>query len=87
MPIQAHKRTAWLIQYSYAVDYYFMIYTAHFFALILPRKVQYIVMMIPYTSIDHVGMYHAVQNSCTVLSRKLYGFSLPYTEVLGACSH
>jgi len=33
--------TVWLIQYSYAVDYCFMIYTAHFFALILPRKVQY----------------------------------------------
>ena len=25
----------------YAVDYYFMNYTAHFFALILPRKMQY----------------------------------------------
>ena len=41
MPNQAHNCTAWLIQYSYAVDYYFMIYTAHFFALILRRKVQY----------------------------------------------
>jgi len=41
MPNQAHNCTVWLIQYSYAVDYYLMNYTAHFFALILPRKVQY----------------------------------------------
>ena len=41
MPNQAHNCTVWLIQYSYSVDYYFMIYTAHLFALILPRKVQY----------------------------------------------
>ena len=41
MPNQAHNCTVWLIQYSYALDYYFMIYTAHFFALILQRKVQY----------------------------------------------
>ena len=41
MPNQAHNCTVWLIQYSYAVDYYFMIYAAHFFPLILPRKVQY----------------------------------------------
>ena len=40
MPNQAHNCTAWLIQYSYVVDYYFMNYTAHFFALIFPRKVQ-----------------------------------------------
>jgi len=38
---QAHNCTAWLMQYNYAVDYYFMNYTAHFFALILPCKVQY----------------------------------------------
>ena len=37
MPNQAHNCT---IQYSYAVYYYFMIYAAHFFALIIPRKVQ-----------------------------------------------
>ena len=42
MPNQVHNCTVWLIQYSHAVDYYFMIYTAHFFALILPRKVQYV---------------------------------------------
>jgi len=41
MPNQEHNYTVWLIQYSYAVDYYFMIYKAHFFALILPHKVQY----------------------------------------------
>ena len=41
MPNQAHNCTVWLIQYSYAVDYYCMNYTAHFFALILPCKVQY----------------------------------------------
>jgi len=40
-PNWAHNCTVWLIQYSYTVDYYFMIYSAHFFALILPRKVQY----------------------------------------------
>ena len=28
---------------TYAVDYYFINYTAHFFALILPCKVQYTV--------------------------------------------
>ena len=39
VPNQVHNCTVWL---SYAVDYYFMSYTAHFFALILPRKVQYI---------------------------------------------
>jgi len=43
MPNQEHNCTVWLIQYSYAVDYYFMIYTAHFFTFILPRKVQYLV--------------------------------------------
>ena len=42
MPNQAHNCTVWLIQYSYAVDYYFINYAAHFFALILPRKLQYI---------------------------------------------
>jgi len=41
MPKQEHNCTVWLIQCSNAGDYYFMIYTAHFFALILPRKVQY----------------------------------------------
>jgi len=41
MPNQGYNCTVWLIQYSYAVDYYFMIYTAHFFALILPHNVQY----------------------------------------------
>jgi len=41
MSNQAHNCTVWLIQYSYVVDYYFMIYIAHFFALILPYKVQY----------------------------------------------
>ena len=41
MPNQAYNCTVWLIQYSYAVDYYFMNYTTHFFALILPCKVQY----------------------------------------------
>ena len=30
------------VQLQYAVDYYFMNYTAHFFALIHPRKVQYV---------------------------------------------
>ena len=39
MPNQVHNCTVWLIQYSYAVDYY-MNYTAHFFTLILPHKVQ-----------------------------------------------
>ena len=39
MPDQVHSCTVWLIQYSNAVDYYFMNNTAHFFALILPRKV------------------------------------------------
>ena len=38
---QEHNCTVWLIQYSYAVDYYCMNYTAHFFTLILPRTVQY----------------------------------------------
>ena len=34
---------SWLLLYgSYAVDYYCMNYTAHFFALILPHKVQYV---------------------------------------------
>jgi len=42
MPNQAHNCTVWLIQYSYAVDYYFMNYTAHFFALILPLQYIYI---------------------------------------------
>ena len=46
IPNQAHNCTVWLIQYSYAVDYYFMIYTAHFFGLILPSKVQYIHIML-----------------------------------------
>jgi len=56
MPNQAHNCTAWLIQYSYAVDYYFINYTAHFFALIRPRKVQYV-------------LYKAEQPSqCTCLS-------------------
>jgi len=39
MPNQVHNCTVWLIQYSYAVDYYFMIYTAHFFVLILPHNI------------------------------------------------
>ena len=42
MPNQVHNCAVWLIQYSYAVDYYFMSYTAHFFALVLPHKVQYL---------------------------------------------
>ena len=41
MPNQARNCTVWIIQYSYAVDYYCMNCTAHFFTLILPRKVQY----------------------------------------------
>jgi len=41
MPNQAHNCTVWLMQYSYAVDYYFMNYTMYFFSVILPRKVQY----------------------------------------------
>ena len=41
MSNQVHYYTVWLIQYSYAVDYYVMNYTAHFFALIHPCKLQY----------------------------------------------
>jgi len=50
MPNQAHNCTVWLIQYSYAVDYYCMNYTAHFFTLIFPRKVQYTPLRVEYTS-------------------------------------
>ena len=38
---QVHNCTVWLKPYSYAVNYYCMNYTAHFFALVLPCKVQY----------------------------------------------
>ena len=48
---QVHNCTVWLIQYSYAIDYYFMIYTAHFFALILPRKVQYVDIRYSYVAV------------------------------------
>ena len=41
LPNQAHNCIVWLIEYSYAVDFYFMNYMTHFFASILPHKVQY----------------------------------------------
>jgi len=44
MPNQEHNCTAWLIKYSYAVDCYCVNYAAHFFALILPCKIQYHIM-------------------------------------------
>jgi len=58
MPNQEHNCTGWLIQYSYAVDYYFMNYIVHFFALILPRKVQYIVLP-SYMIVLMVAQYNA----------------------------
>ena len=53
MPNQALNYTVWLIQYSYAVDYYFTIYAAHFFTLILPRKVQYMKLKHTFGYIDN----------------------------------
>ena len=38
MPNQANNCTVWLIQCSYLVDYYFMIYTAHFFCFDPPTQ-------------------------------------------------
>ena len=63
MPNQVHNCTVWLIQYSYAVDYYFMIYTAHFFAFILPRKVQYMVIKEVYAAITIYTVHNTLLNA------------------------
>ena len=59
IPNQAHNCTLSLIKYSYAVDYYCMNYTAHFLALILPRKVRYTVYRVLVPLIEEIkGFYY-----------------------------
>ena len=54
-PLFPNAHTVWLIQYSYAVDYYFMKYAPQFLALILPRNVQYIGIWVLYIGIMKVS--------------------------------